>query len=177
MKHIEYYSFSKQEWYALNRLLESIWTSAGLDLRIMLDSDNYNADTRKEAEMRLRETIGISQSISAWLVFSSTSKFPRNDFKSALRKIADRLRKYGVDIDAQLKEAGYDPEKFTLQVEYSVVVSSPEVTYIHQSGHSKEKAEQIAKLLNENFDQVDGPVEAVVMPDSEARKYRKSHKP
>lgn len=176
MKHIEYYSFSKQEWNALNRLLESIWTSAGLDLRIMLDSANYDAESRKEAELRLRETIGISQSISAWLVFSCTAKFPRNDFKSALRKIADRLRKYGVDIDTQLREAGYEPENFTRTGEYSVVISSPEVTYVHQSGHTKEKAEQIAKLLNENFDQMDGPVEAIVMVDSEARKYKKYHK-
>lgn len=177
MKHIEYYSFSKQEWYALNRLLESIWTSAGLDLRIMLDSDNYDADSRKEAEMRLRETIGISQSISAWLVFSSTAKFPRSDFKSALRNIADRLRKYGVDIDAQLREAGYEPENFTRTGEYSVVISSPEVTYVHQRGHTKEKAEQIAKIFNDNLSQENGPVEAVVMLDSEARKYRKHCQP
>lgn len=176
MKHIEQYILSKQEWQALMRLLESIWTSVGLDLKIMQDSANYDEATRKEAELRLRKTMTIPMGIQAWLTFSDTTKFPRDDFKVALSDIADRLMKYGVDIDAQLRNAGYNLDDFVKEG-YSVIVVCPEITYVHQSGHTKEKAEYIAQLLTDNLDQTDGPVKALVVLDSEARKYRKSLKP
>lgn len=54
-------------------------------------------------------------------------------------------------------------------MKYSVFVSGEGVAYIHQHGHTKENAERIAKLLNDNYTE-DTDVHATVLTDEEAKR-------
>lgn len=58
-------------------------------------------------------------------------------------------------------------------MKYSILVKGTGVCYVHQSGHTKEKAEQIAELLNNAFAE-DNEARAFVMTDEEAQKAIKS---
>ena len=49
---------------------------------------------------------------------------------------------------------------------YSILVKGTDVKYIHQSGHTKEKADYIANLLNNAC--TDADVRAIVLTDEEA---------
>lgn len=60
-------------------------------------------------------------------------------------------------------------------MKYSILVTGTDVCYIHQSGHTKERAEYIANtlnnaMLNDNGERIDdGDFQAIVMADEEAR--------
>ena len=53
-------------------------------------------------------------------------------------------------------------------MKYSILVKGTDVKYIHQSGHTKEKADHIASVLN-NANTEDSDVKAIVMTDEEAQ--------
>lgn len=54
-------------------------------------------------------------------------------------------------------------------MKYSIFVAGDGVAYIHQSGHTKEKAEHIAKILNDSYSPKFTTLKAFVMTDKQAK--------
>lgn len=57
---------------------------------------------------------------------------------------------------------------------YSILVKGTDVKYIHQSGHTKEKADYIANLLNNALTDCTD-VSAIVMTDDDAKAAMKEN--
>lgn len=106
MKHIEYYSFTKQEMNALKKIMESIWTAGPLDLQI-ITSDKYSEEKKLRATRRLNNLLGLAMGVTAWLVPQTLNPkhYRYNDFRQAFSLIEERLASHGVDVQALLDDA------------------------------------------------------------------------
>lgn len=62
-------------------------------------------------------------------------------------------------------------------MKYSILVRGTDVKYIHQRGHTKEKAEYIVNLLNNSFDPTITDAKAFLMTDEEAQAAMKEPEP